>query len=87
MMHRSVLTALTVFLLIGAMLVSSEERPAGPKPQPKPAAEAAYRGNTNTHKFHQRSCRYFHCPNCTAKFETRREAIDAGYRPCGVCDP
>jgi hypothetical protein len=93
MMHRYVVTAVAVCLLIGAMLVSSGERPAGPvanpnsNPQPKPAAEAAYSGNTNTHKFHVRTCRYSHCTNCTATFATRREAIEAGYRPCGICEP
>jgi hypothetical protein len=86
-MHRHVLAALVICLLIGAALVSSQDRPAGP-PAPKPrAAEAAYRGNTNTHKFHKQACRYFRCPNCTAKFATRAEAIEAGYRPCGTCDP
>jgi len=49
--------------------------------------EYAYVGNTNTYKFHARTCRYAGCKNCTAKFATRKEAIDAGYRPCGVCDP
>lgn len=50
-------------------------------------AEANYAGNTNTHKFHRKGCRYYSCPNCTAKFATREEAIKAGYRPCGTCDP
>jgi len=46
-----------------------------------------FRGNTHTHVFHQASCRYYNCPNCTAKFATAREAVNAGYRPCGVCEP
>jgi hypothetical protein len=49
--------------------------------------EASYFGNTNSHKFHRSTCRYAHCKNCTAKFRTRQEAIDAGYRPGGFCDP
>ncbi|HEX6160179.1 MAG TPA: hypothetical protein VF111_08445 [Thermoanaerobaculia bacterium] len=54
---------------------------------PRAAPEVSYRGNTNTHKFHRKGCRYYSCPNCTAKFATREEAIKAGYRPCGTCDP
>lgn len=48
---------------------------------------ASYVGNTNTHKFHRNTCRYAGCPNCTARYGTREEAIAAGYRPCGICDP
>jgi methylphosphotriester-DNA--protein-cysteine methyltransferase len=50
-------------------------------------AGEAFRGNTRSHVFHQSSCRYYACTNCTAKFDTAREAIEAGYRPCGVCNP
>lgn len=84
-MRRYLVAALVVCLLLGATVLS-QDRPAGPKPS-KPPAAAAYRGNTNTHKFHKQSCRYFNCPNCTAKFATRQEAIEAGYRPCGICEP
>ena len=52
-----------------------------------PKGEPAYRGNTKTYKFHKQACRYFDCANCTAKFATREEAIAAGYRPCGTCEP
>ncbi len=84
-MHRHALAALVICLLIGAALVS-QDRPVAPKPS-KPPAEAAYRGNTETHKFHKQSCRHFKCRNCTARFATREEAIEAGYRPCGTCEP
>jgi hypothetical protein len=50
-------------------------------------AKAAYVGNTNTHKLHRLSCRYAGCKNCTARFATRDEALQAGYRPGGCCDP
>ena len=46
-----------------------------------------FRGNTRSHVFHQSSCRYYSCPNCTARFSSAREAIENGYRPCGICDP
>jgi metal binding Ada-like protein len=51
------------------------------------AVTAAFTGNTGSRKFHRASCRYASCKNCTAKFDTRREAIDAGYVPGGCCDP
>jgi methylphosphotriester-DNA--protein-cysteine methyltransferase len=44
-------------------------------------------GNTRSRIFHQSSCRYYSCPNCTARFDTEREARENGYRPCGVCNP
>lgn len=61
--------------------------PAVEEATPAAPVEAAYFGNTNTHKFHNSTCRYSHCKNCTAKFKTRQEAIDAGYRPGGCCNP
>lgn len=51
------------------------------------AASEGFRGNTNSHVFHQSSCRYYTCKNCTAKFATAAEAIENGYRPCGICEP
>lgn len=51
------------------------------------SAAAPFRGNTKSHVFHQGSCRYYTCTNCTAKFATAREALDHGYRPCGICEP
>jgi len=64
----------------------SETRAPEPPP-PLIVQQPAYAGNTNTHRFHERSCRHFSCPNCTAYFATREEAIDAGYRPGGCCNP
>jgi hypothetical protein len=65
------------------------QQPAAPATTvtPSPPAVGDYVGNTNTHRFHRRSCRYASCPNCTVTFETRREALDAGFRPGGCCNP
>jgi hypothetical protein len=49
--------------------------------------DAPYVGNVNTHKFHRKTCRYAKCPNCRVHFHTRDEALQEGFRPCGVCDP
>jgi hypothetical protein len=56
-------------------------------PPPPPPVVVQYVGNTNTHRFHALSCRYATCPNCRAKFATWQEAIDEGYRACGICNP
>ena len=62
-------------------------RPGGGETQNVTSGESAYSGNVSSRKFHRASCRYASCKNCTAKFETRREAIDAGFTPGGCCDP
>ncbi|MBN1253946.1 MAG: thermonuclease family protein [Deltaproteobacteria bacterium] len=46
-----------------------------------------YHGNTQSHIFHGPGCRYYNCKSCTAVFRSREEAINAGYRPCKVCNP
>jgi len=50
-------------------------------------ASVVYRGNVDTKVFHQASCRYFNCKSCTATFDARQAAVDAGYRPCKMCKP
>tara|TARA_B100000614_G_C14556047_1_gene495563 strand:- start:2483 stop:3109 length:627 start_codon:yes stop_codon:yes gene_type:complete len=44
-------------------------------------------GNVKSMVFHQPSCKYFNCKNCTRAFPGRHEAIKAGYKPCGICTP
>jgi len=46
-----------------------------------------YSGNVKSGIFHNSGCRYYNCKNCTAVFNSREEAIKAGYRPCKVCRP
>jgi endonuclease YncB( thermonuclease family) len=52
----------------------------------KASAPGVFHGNVKSRIFHKSGCRYFNCKSCTEGFETRQQAIDAGYRPCGVCD-
>jgi transcription elongation factor Elf1 len=49
--------------------------------------ENAYSGNTSSRKFHRSGCRYFTCKNCTARFDSREEAVKAGYSPGACCNP
>ena len=50
-------------------------------------AAETYSGNTKSQVFHQSSCRYYACKNCTARFGSPSEAVNRGYRPCGICEP
>jgi len=42
-------------------------------------------GNARSRVFHNSNCRYYDCPNCYIIFNSRKEAIEAGFRPCGIC--
>jgi hypothetical protein len=48
---------------------------------------SGYHGNVGSRVFHGANCRHFNCKNCIRQFSTREEAIGAGYRPCGSCQP
>lgn len=48
---------------------------------------AEYHGNTRSRVFHKRTCRNHGCKNCTVGFNTREDALQAGYRPAGDCRP
>lgn len=51
------------------------------------AALNGFHGNTKSHVFHSPSCSNYNCKNCTTSFDSREDAIVAGYRPCGQCKP
>ena len=70
---RSVAVAVLV-LLVGLALATAKD-------------VYPYAGNTRSKKFHRETCQYYACTNCTAKFRTREEAIEAGYTPGGCCRP
>ena len=44
-------------------------------------------GNTGTLVFHSSDCKYSKSKKCTADFNTKEEAIQDGYKPCGTCKP
>ena len=44
-------------------------------------------GNTGTLVFHSSDCKYSKSKKCTADFNTKEEAIQEGYKPCGTCNP
>ena len=51
------------------------------------AAGGVLHGNIKSKVFHRAGCRYYNCKNCIVPFNTRDEAIKAGYRPCKICQP
>jgi micrococcal nuclease len=65
-----------------------EYRRGGKAPRKAPQeAVGAYHGNVSSMVFHGPNCRDYNCKNCTAVFRTREEAIEAGFRACGSCNP
>ena len=51
------------------------------------AAAGEYHGNTLSKVFHRPTCEHYNCKNCTARFDTKDQAIQAGFKPCAVCKP
>lgn len=49
--------------------------------------EYAYIGNVNSKKYHTFDCSYLPKEENRIYFTTKQEAENAGYTPCGVCDP
>lgn len=49
----------------------------------------AYVGNSNSMKFHSEGCRAEQKIRADHRvyLETREEAINVGYTPCGICKP
>ena len=50
-------------------------------------AEVEYHGNVESMVYHKPGCRYYDCGDCTDILLATQEAIDKGYRPCGICKP
>lgn len=49
--------------------------------------EAKFQGNAKSLVFHREGCRFWDCADCTRYFATFADAIDQGFRACGVCKP
>jgi competence protein ComEC len=46
-----------------------------------------YIGNANSKKFHLPTCSNLPAEQNRVPFDSRKEAIDAEYEPCGNCKP
>jgi hypothetical protein len=53
----------------------------------KGALTPIYQGDIVRHIFHSSNCEEFDCSSCIAVFKGREQALRAGYKPCGVCNP
>ncbi|MCE5313986.1 MAG: Ada metal-binding domain-containing protein [Armatimonadota bacterium] len=79
-LHRLVAVILLAGLLVGAVAycLSNEIARVG---------TPVYIGNVRTGVFHRRSCICLPQEKNRAYFHSRREAVEAGYRPCLMCEP
>ena len=59
---------------------SGNDRPSG-------YVSSCYIGNIDTKKFHHSYCPYLPDKDNQIEFDYRDDAIDAGYDPCGHCNP
>jgi hypothetical protein len=73
---RLTLVFLVIWLLVGMTGLS-----VGGSPAP------AYIGNVRSYVFHRQTCHHLPATKNRTYFHTRKEAIDAGYRPCRKCKP
>ena len=55
--------------------------------QQQQPSDMTYIGNINSYKFHYQSCSTLPKESNRVYFGSRTEAIDAGYTPCGRCEP
>ncbi|NOZ78433.1 MAG: hypothetical protein GXP48_04475 [Acidobacteria bacterium] len=74
-----------LFLLLGAALggyfLLRQDGPSHGR------SELPLAGNPGTHVFHRRGCRVYHPHPGDPEFIGREAALDAGFRPCGICKP
>ncbi len=73
---RLILVVLIVGCLVAMAALSVHSRPT-----------PAYIGNVRSCVFHKQTCRYLPTAKNRTYFNTRTQAIDAGYRPCRKCKP
>lgn len=66
---------------------SSSAQSYGSSPRPDGYVSSHYIGNKNSKKFHRSSCSYLPDKSNQIMFDSRSEAVDSGYSPCGRCNP
>ena len=73
----------------GAAVNFKTERNTTVRPNPTATSAQAitYIGNINTKKFHLPTCSGLPQEKNRTFFDSREEALDAGYSPCGTCKP
>ncbi len=53
----------------------------------EPEPVSSFTGNESSYVFHKMTCKYALSKKCTRKFNTREQAIEAGFKPCNICKP
>lgn len=72
--------------LLGSSYYSNSRSNGNGSTRDTPIADA-YIGNRSSKKFHLPSCSYLPNQSNQVTFDSRSEAIEAGYQPCGHCHP
>lgn len=72
---------LTLVVLVIGCLVAMAALSVHSRPTP------AYIGNVRSYVFHRQTCHHLPTAKNRTYFDTRAQAIDAGYRPCRKCKP
>lgn len=68
------------------LLADQEAEPAAPV-DPNNDENTCYIGNKNSKKFHCAECTSLPEEHNRIYFNTRKEAVEAGYSPCSICQP
>lgn len=66
---------------------SRADSQCAPQARQKGKKASYFHGDKVSHVFHAPDCMDHECNTCIVPFKTRKQALRAGYRPCGVCDP
>jgi micrococcal nuclease len=64
-----------------------EFRHPAPPPSGGSATPGPFHANVLSGVFHRRGCQHYDCHRCTRVFGTRQDAVAAGFRPAGDCQP
>ncbi len=68
-------------------VTAARNETAATNPTVPPETDAAYIGNTRSHKFHRPDCASLPEEQNRTYFADRASAVAAGYEPCGRCEP
>jgi micrococcal nuclease len=58
-----------------------------PPPQATARSSGPFHANVRSGVFHRQGCQRYDCQSCTRVFDTRAQAVTAGFWPAGDCQP
>jgi competence protein ComEC len=71
----------------GAQVTFTTEKAVPPTPGRGQEEETVYIGNLRSHVFHRDTCASLPAEKNQVLFESRDQAVEEGYTPCGQCQP